>query len=142
MSKGVTRRGELSFPVLPGCHALVLERLLADARMAGLRACDPGDLPVSCTWNDGACGGGGCAAETRRQYETCTPPGCGAPQSRCVSDGACACTCGWGSWVAGAGCGGTCGCNEFLREWTCSSPSCPGHGDQICQYRSICDGNC
>ena len=46
MSKGVTRRGELSFPVLPGCHALVLERLLEDARLAGLRACDPGDLQL------------------------------------------------------------------------------------------------
>lgn len=46
MSERVTVRGELSFPVRPGCHAPVLERLLDDARLAGLRACDPGDLQL------------------------------------------------------------------------------------------------
>ena len=43
----------------------------------------------SCTsWVDGACGGGSCAGNERRQTRDCTPDGCSS-ESRCVSDASC-----------------------------------------------------
>lgn len=52
---------------------------------------DPTPPPgCSCTsWVDGACGGGTCPSDKRRQTRTCTPTGCDT-ESRCVTDAACA----------------------------------------------------
>jgi len=44
MTERPDHQDEMVFPVQPGCHAPVLERLLEQALSSGLRACRPEDL--------------------------------------------------------------------------------------------------
>jgi len=100
---------------------------------------DPG--PCICTWHADSCGDGGCSSSRVYRYQTCDPPGCATPQTQCQFSEGC-CSCSWGIWVAGAGCGGTCACDEQRRWWTCNSSSCSAHNDQRCLFRSTCVPNC
>ncbi|MFA5797937.1 MAG: hypothetical protein WC916_07975, partial [Candidatus Woesearchaeota archaeon] len=84
-------------------------------------------IGCSCgSWQNGACGGGGCLSTQRQQTRICTPSGCDI-QSQCIIDSSCNVQCGGidtscGTYPNCANCNSNDGCSlDYYRDYFCSS---------------------
>jgi hypothetical protein len=100
----------------------------------------------SCSaWQNGSCGGNGCASNQRHQTRDCNPDGCDI-ESHCVSDPSCNPGCNCTGWVNGACGGGGCPANQRYQTRTCNPTGCAPEtqcvGDPSCSGNGGCSTTC